>query len=68
MNKKIFGSLIIFIGVFLVSFGGLIVKSFETQDPWQILFWRQLFFAITFLFFYYSNIKKILLNQFTNQD
>ena len=57
-----------FIGVFLVSFGGLIVKSFETQDPWQILFWRQLFFAITIFIFLLLKYKKILLNQFTNQD
>ena len=58
MNKKIFGSLIIFIGVFLVSFGGLIVKSFETQNPWQILFWRQLFFAITIFIFLLLKYKK----------
>jgi len=63
MNKKIFGTLIIFIGVFFVSFGGLIVKSFETENPWQILFWRQLFFAVTimiFLIFKYKN-KNIFL-------
>ena len=52
MNKKFFGGTIIFIGVFLVSFGGLIIKSFETQNPWQILFWRQIFFALTIFFFF----------------
>ena len=61
MNKKIFGSLIIFIGVFLVSFGGLIIKSFETQDPWQILFWRQLFFGVTIFIFLLFKYKKNLL-------
>ena len=66
MNKKFFGGTIIFIGVFLVSFGGLIIKSFETQNPWQILFWRQIFFALTIFFFYYLNIKIILLNLFLN--
>tara|TARA_B100001250_G_scaffold107195_2_gene90391 strand:- start:5124 stop:5996 length:873 start_codon:yes stop_codon:yes gene_type:complete len=64
MNKKFFGGTIIFIGVFLVSFGGLIIKSFETQNPWQILFWRQIFFALTifvFLLFKYKDnfIKSI---------
>lgn len=62
-NKDYFGLLIIFIGVFLVSFGGLIVKSFETQNPWQILFWRQFFFSITVIIFlltkYNKNIYKL---------
>ena len=45
--KRIPGPLLVFLGAFSLSFGGLIVKSFESTDLWQILFWRQTFFAIT---------------------
>jgi hypothetical protein len=44
--KIIPGPLMVFLGAFCLSFGGLIVKSFESADLWQILFWRQTFFAI----------------------
>ena len=57
-NKQYFGVLTIFIGVFFVSFGGLIVKSFETQNPWKILFWRQFFFSITIIIFLFTKYKK----------
>ena len=57
-NKNFFGISIIFLGVFLVSFGGLTVKSFETENPWQILFWRQFFFSITIFFFLLTKYKK----------
>jgi len=57
-NKNFFGILIIFLGVFLVSFGGLTVKSFETENPWQILFWRQFFFSITIFIFLLTKYKR----------
>ncbi len=38
--SKIPGPLLIFFGAFCLSFGGLIVKSFEGSTLWQILFWR----------------------------
>ena len=57
-NKNFFGISIIFLGVFLVSFGGLTVKSFETENPWQILFWRQFFFSITIFIFLLTKYKK----------
>ena len=44
--NKIPGPLLIFLGATCLSFGGLIVKSFEGANLWQILFWRQTFFAI----------------------
>ena len=44
--NKIPGSLLIFLGALCLSFGGLIVKSFEGANLWQILFWRQIFFSI----------------------
>ena len=57
-NKNFFGISIIFLGVFLVSFGGLTVKSFETENPLQILFWRQFFFSITIFIFLLTKYKK----------
>ena len=57
-NKNFFGISIIFLGVFLVSFGGLTVKSFETENPWQILFWRQFFFSITIFIFLLTKYKR----------
>ena len=54
--KKIPGPLLVFLGAVCLSFGGVIVKSFEGATLWQILFWRQFFFSITialYLFFVY---------------
>ena len=60
--EKLPGPLLVFFGAFFLSFGGLIVKSFEGPTLWQILFWRQLFFVILvsiFLLFTYK--KKIFI-------
>ena len=43
--RKLPGPLLIFLGALSLSFGGLIVKSFEGATLWQILFWRSLFFS-----------------------
>ena len=60
--KKIPGSLLVFVGAVCLSFGGVIVKSFEDADLWQILFWRQAVFAIIgalyLLFTYKKNFFK----------
>ena len=48
--KNLPGPLLIF-GALSLSFGGLIVKSFEGATLWQILFWRSLFFSLTVLAF-----------------
>ena len=47
---KLPGPFLIFLGAFCLSFGGLIVKSFEGATLWQILFWRSIFFIIVFFF------------------
>jgi drug/metabolite transporter (DMT)-like permease len=52
------GPLLIFLGALSLSFGGLIVKSFEGATLWQILFWRSLFFTLTILFFLFISYKK----------
>ena len=44
--NKFPGPLLIFLGALCLSFGGIIVKSFEGANLWQILFWRQIFFSI----------------------
>ena len=55
--SKIPGPFLVFLGACALSFGGLIVKSFDGSTLWQILFWRSLFFigVITiFLIFTYK--------------
>ena len=56
--QKLPGPLLIFLGAFCLSFGGLIVKSFEGATLWQILFWRQLFFVIMVIIFLLLTYKK----------
>ncbi len=56
--SKIPGPLLVFMGAFCLSFGGLIVKSFEGATLWQILFWRQFFFILVVSIFLISTYKK----------
>ena len=58
------GPLLIFMGALCLSFGGLIVKSFEGATLWQILFWRSIFFSLTVLTFLIITYKKKLFNSF----
>ena len=60
------GPLLIFFGALSLSFGGLIVKSFEGATLWQILFWRSLFFTLTVLFFLIISYKKQTFKSFYN--
>ena len=60
------GPLLIFFGALSLSFGGLIVKSFEGATLWQILFWRSLFFSLTVLVFLLISYKKETLKSFYN--
>ena len=55
---KLPGPLLIFLGACSLSFGGLIVKSFDGATLWQILFWRSLFFSLTGLAFLIISYKK----------
>ena len=59
---KIPGPLLIFFGACSLSFGGLIVKSFEGATLWQILFWRQFFFILVVSFFLILTYKKGVFN------
>ena len=52
------GPLLVFLGAISLSFGGLIVKSFEGANLWQILFWRSLFFIFVVTIFFNIYIQK----------
>jgi drug/metabolite transporter (DMT)-like permease len=56
--QKLPGPFLVFLGAFCLSFGGLIVKSFEGATLWQILFWRQLFFVVLVSIFLLLTYKK----------
>ena len=56
--RKIPGPILIFMGALSLSFGGLIVKSFDGATLWQILFWRSLFFSLTVLIFLIISYRK----------
>ena len=62
--KNLPGPFLVFLGAVSLSFGGLIVKSFEGANLWQILFWRSFFFSITVLVFLLITYKKKLFNSF----
>jgi len=64
--NKISGPILIFIGALCLSFGGLIVKSFEGANLWQILFWRQFFFAIIVVLYLLFRYKKNFFKSFYN--
>jgi len=62
--NKIPGPLLIFLGALCLSFGGLIVKSFEGANLWQILFWRQFFFAIIVTLYLLYSYRKNFFKSF----
>ncbi len=61
---KLPGPLLIFLGALCLSFGGLIIKSFEGATLWQILFWRSLFFSLTIITFLIISYKGKTLRTF----
>jgi drug/metabolite transporter (DMT)-like permease len=64
--KKLPGPLLVFMGAVCLSFGGLIVKSFDGANLWQILFWRQTFFAIIVALYLLISYKKNFFKSFYN--
>jgi drug/metabolite transporter (DMT)-like permease len=64
--RKIPGPILVFMGACSLSFGGLIVKSFEGSTLWQILFWRSIFFSLTILVFLLISYKKRIFHSFYN--
>ena len=62
--NKIPGSILVLLGAFFLSFGGIIVKSFEGANLWQILFWRQFFFIVIVTLYLLTTYKKNFFNIF----
>ena len=62
--NKLPGPLLVFLGACSLSFGGLIVKSFEGATLWQILFWRSLFFIFVVSIFLLLTYKTKVLRSF----
>jgi len=62
--SKLPGPFLVFLGACSLSFGGLIVKSFEGATLWQILFWRSLFFIIIVSIFLIITYKTKVLYAF----
>jgi drug/metabolite transporter (DMT)-like permease len=62
--KNLPGPLLIFLGALSLSFGGLIVKSFDGATLWQILFWRSIFFTLTVLAFLIFTYRSKLFSSF----
>ena len=56
---KIPGPILVCVGAFFLSYGGLLVKSFDDNfSLWQILFWRSLFFTLTIAVFLLLTYKR----------
>ena len=62
--NKIPGPFLVFLGACSLSFGGLIVTSFEGATLWQILFWRSLFFIFIVTIFLLLTYKTKVLYAF----
>jgi len=62
--SKIPGTVLILLGALCLSFGGIIVKSFEGANLWQILFWRQTFFSIIVALYLLIVFKKNFFKSF----
>ena len=62
--NKIPGTILVLLGAICLSFGGIIVKSFEGANLWQILFWRQFFFSIVVALYLLIVYKKNFFKSF----
>ena len=62
--KQLPGPLLVFFGAFSLSFGGLIIKSFEGATQWQILFWRTVFFLLVISIYLVVTYKKNIFKSF----
>ena len=62
MIYKVPGYILCLLGGFFLSWGGLIIRLFETNDIWQILLIRSLFFIIALTAFLFLTYKKNTIN------
>ena len=59
---KVPGYILCLLGGFFLSWGGLIIRNFETHDVWQILFWRAFFMTLTIATFLILIYKRQTIN------
>ena len=59
---KIPGYILLLFGGFCLSWGGLIIRSFEEASIWQILFLRSFFFLLALIAFLFVTYKKNTFN------
>ena len=64
--SKLPGPLLVFFGALSLSFGGLIVKSFQGANLWQILFWRSIFFILVVSIFLILTYRKKVFTAFVS--
>ena len=62
--SKLPGPFLVFLGALSLSFGGLIVKSFQGANLWQILFWRSIFFILVVSIFLILTYRKKVFTAF----
>ncbi len=62
--SKLPGPILVFLGALSLSFGGLIVKSFQGANLWQILFWRSIFFILVVSIFLILKYRKKVFTAF----
>ncbi len=62
--KKVPGTILVLLGALCLSFGGILVKSFEGANLWQILFWRQIFFSVIVALYLFITFKKNFFKSF----
>ena len=59
---KIPGYILCLLAGLCLSFGGPLIRSFEEASPWQILFWRSIFFVLAISIFLFLTYKKEAVN------
>ena len=55
---KVPGYILLLMGAFFLSWGGLLIREWDGDDIWQILFWRSSFFNSTLILFLYLIYKQ----------
>ena len=61
---KVPGYILCALGGFFLSTGGVIIRSYENADLWQILFWRSVFFLMAMFLLLLFTYKKETINVF----
>jgi len=59
---KVPGYILCLLAGLCLSFGGPLIRSFEGASPWQILFWRSVFFILAISIFLFLTYKKEAIN------